>query len=233
MNLNEYKDILTALSDTGYCFVDFHTARPEQKHIILRHDIDMDIAAALEMAELEHSLSIKSTYYVLLTSSLYNAFTAENVALLKQIGNLGHNVDLHFDASIYPGDSDTLDQEARKECARLEGLTGRTVNSISFHRPAQEFLNNPHKLADRIHSYQPRYFSEMGYCSDSRGEWRHGHPLDHEALKQGTALQLLTHPIWWVFEGSSPQEKLNRLVAGRHAEYKEQLALNCLSYTPD
>ena len=55
---------------------------------------------------------------------------------------------------------------------------------------------------------QPRFFSEMGYCSDSRGLWRYGHPLNHEAVEKRRSLQLLTHPIWWVSDFRSVQEKL-------------------------
>ena len=55
-------------------------------------------------------------------------------------------------------------------------------------------------LADRRNTYESKFFKEIGYCSDSRGGWHHGSPLDHAALGEGRALQLLTHAIWWTGE---------------------------------
>jgi hypothetical protein len=53
-----------------------------------------------------------------------------------------------------------------------------------------------------VSAYDKRVFSDIGFVSDSRGGWYHGHPLDHPAVKARRALQLLTHPIWWTSEGS-------------------------------
>ena len=59
------------------------------------------------------------------------------------------------------------------------------------------------------HTYEPKFVKDIGYCSDSRGGWHHGHPLSHSSVKEGKALQLLTHPIWWITKGKSAEKKLN------------------------
>lgn len=97
---------------------------------------------------------------------------------------------------------------------------------LSFHRPARAWIDNPAELAGMAHTYQPRFFSDIGYCSDSRGGWHHGPPLDHDAVKAGRALQLLTHPIWWVAEGRSPRERLSDFLARRHADMTRDLEAN-------
>ena len=51
----------------------------------------------------------------------------------------------------------------------------------------------------------------MDYCSDSRGAWFHGHPLDRRSIKGGTAMQLLTHPLWWC--GKANEQAIDRLHA--------------------
>ena len=43
----------------------------------------------------------------------------------------------------------------------------------------------------------PNFFKKIAYCSDSRGSWKYGHPLTKIAIKEGTAIQLLTHAEWW------------------------------------
>ncbi|MBT3172708.1 MAG: hypothetical protein HN333_14900, partial [Rhodospirillaceae bacterium] len=77
-------------------------------------------------------------------------------------------------------------------------MLGRSVPMISFHRPAPALQGREGRIAGRMHAYEPRFFREIGYCSDSRGAWRHGHPLDHAAVVKGKALQLLIHPLWWI-----------------------------------
>lgn len=65
------------------------------------------------------------------------------------------------------------------------------------------------------------------YCSDSRGEWHYGEPADHIAVRTGRALQLLTHPIWWVGEAAEPELRLRRYLDQRVRALDEDLAANC------
>ena len=75
------------------------------------------------------------------------------------------------------------------------------------------------------------FFSAIGYCSDSRGAWHHGHPLAHQAVAQSRALQLLTHPIWWPSTVSpGPLPTLDRFVSERDTLLRTELAANCEPY---
>lgn len=56
------------------------------------------------------------------------------------------------------------------------------------------------RFAGRRHSYEPRFFHDVAYISDSGGAFFRGHPLDHPAVLDGPPIQLLTHPIWWSFD---------------------------------
>jgi hypothetical protein len=71
----------------------------------------------------------------------------------------------------------------------------------------------------------------MAYCSDSRGGWHYGHPLELDAVKQGRALQLMTHPIWWDAPGGeSPAERIERFADARDDSFRRELARNCQPY---
>jgi len=86
-------------------------------------------------------------------------------------------------------------------------------------------------LSGRIHAYQPRYFEHMGYCSDSSGAFRYHAPLLHPAVLEGRALQLLTHPIWWVADSSdSAFAKLDRFRRERDDDIGRELAAHCRPY---
>lgn len=229
---NGYRDLLEKILERGYKFKSFEDMVPHKKHIVLRHDIDIEISAALKIAEIEKSFNITGTYFVLLRSSLYNPASLENKDSLNEILQLGHKIGLHFDTTLYGEDLHAINKGANEECAILESILSEHVDLISFHRPAPQLLNQNSMIANRPHCYQPRFFSEIGYCSDSRGEWRFGRPLDHEAFKNGTALQLLTHPIWWVYEGDDPQDKLDLFVKRKVEDIQQELASNCQSFTP-
>ncbi len=222
-----YRALIAVFLKRGYRVTRFDEARPEEPHLILRHDIDMSLQAAEPIAEIEHELDVSGTYFVLLRTEMYNLFSAAAQISLARIRELGHEIGLHFDASLYDNDLTTLDAAADKECRILEDATGAPVQVVSFHRPAKELLGYNKTLGGRRHAYEPLFFSEIGYISDSRGGWHHGYPLDHEAVHQGHALQLLTHPIWWGKEaGLDPTTTLERFVLQRGQFLEQELAAN-------
>lgn len=221
-----YRALLAALLERGYEIRDYADADPGKRHLILRHDIDMSLEAALPIAEIEKGLGLKAHYFVLLRTEMYNLFSEAARRVLRQLRELGHEIGLHLDASLYASDPAALQQAAAEECVALEAATGAPVRTISFHRPLKALLGYAEALAGRPHAYQPRFFTQMGYCSDSRGAWHHGHPLDHAAVREGRALQLLTHPIWWTQE-SGIVAKLDRFLRERAALLNEELARNC------
>ena len=175
----------------------------------------MSLDAALPIAEIEHALGLKAHYFVLVRTEMYNLFSAHARDALRRLADLGHEIGLHLDASFYNNDPLALQQAAETECTVLEAATGNPVRTISFHRPAKHLLGYADPLAGRVHAYQPRFFAEMGYCSDSRGAWQNGHPLENAAVREGRGLQLLTHPIWWTGVASSLQHRLNEFLVSR------------------
>jgi hypothetical protein len=227
-----YCALLRALRERGYQFASFADVDTAAPHAVLRHDIDMSIEAAVRMAEIEAGLGVRSHYFVLLRTEIYNALSRNGLAGLQEIVALGHDVGLHFDASLYAPDRAALDAAAATEVGMLEGALGRRIGMISLHRPAPSLIGDTLPLAGRPHSYQPRFIGDIGYCSDSRGEWGHGHPLDHPAVCEGRALQLLTHPIWWIGSGATAQEKVMRILDGRFALMEKAMAENCDIYRP-
>jgi hypothetical protein len=199
--------------------------------LILRHDLDMSIQAAIPIAKIEKSLGVVSTYFVLLRTEMYNPYSAAGRHDLLHLLELDHDLGLHLDASNYRDDDQSLERAVAFECDALEALIGRPVETVSFHRPTESLLDGRDRIAGRRHTYENFFFKEMAYCSDSRGAWRHGHPLDLPAIADGRALQLLTHPIWWnATAGEGVQEKLDRFASLRYRLLREELGRNCETY---
>ena len=226
-----YRSLLDSFLARGYRIRRFQDAEPSQKHLILRHDLDVSLQDALPIAEIEHTLGARATYFVLLRSEMYNPLSPASQMLLERLLDLGHDIGLHFDAVRLGTDFSVLDAAVEEECETLERLLGREVTMVSFHRPVPALVGYPHRLAGRRHAYEPQFFSEMGYCSDSRGEWGHGHPLQHSAVRSGRALQLLTHPVWWTAKAhDTVQTRLDRFARDRYHLLRSVISANCTTY---
>ena len=60
----KYESLLERFLDKSYKFIFFPELKIREKsQIILRHDVDLDLDLALQMAIIENSLGIKSTYF--------------------------------------------------------------------------------------------------------------------------------------------------------------------------
>ena len=229
--LEGYRALLQAFLDRGYRARCFGDCEPNSRHLLLRHDIDVSIEAAFRIAEIEGDLGIRATYFVMLRTEMYNPFSQRGLAGLARLTSLGHRVGLHFDASYYDDAPEVLDAAVAQECSALETMTGSGVDIVSFHRPPSALQGLDRLVGGRAHTYEPRFVQRMDYCTDSRGGWHHGHPLDRPAVAEGRALQLLTHPIWWVAApGDTVREKLDRFALGRFDLLRAELARNCEAY---
>lgn len=231
-SLSGYLALLSAFRQRGYHFADYHDLAPQSPHLILRHDVDFSLDCAVQIGALEASLGVKAWYFILMRSEFYNPHTPRNQAHVQDLLRQGHRIGLHFDAGIYGNDPAQFDRAVAGECRRLEELTALPVTMVSFHRPAKSLLNYTAPLAGRLHSYMPQFFSAIGYCSDSRGCWPKEHPLDHPAVKTKTALQLLTHPLWWCLPGADAAEKLTHWSHNQSRYFQEELARHCSAYQP-
>ncbi len=224
--LKAYTDLIGSLLRRGYQISSFAETQAAAPHLILRHDVDFDLDVARRMAETESREGWQAFYFVLLRSEFYNPLSNSGRHALMRLGELGHEVGLHFDATLHDGDALALVRAAEHECRLLEGLTGRPVKAFSLHRPRPDLLDNEIEIPGRINAYGSRYFREIGYCSDSRGEWRYGHPIENPAIVEGRALQLLTHPIWWLSEPGTPVEKCLSFLERRRVVLETEMSGN-------
>ena len=80
-----------------------------EKVFLVRHDIDFDLAPAHRLAAIEAEEDVYSTFFVLVGCRSYNILHHENRERLRDIIQMGHEVGLHFDPSIYKeGDANTV-----------------------------------------------------------------------------------------------------------------------------
>lgn len=213
--LSGYQRMILSLLKTGYIIIPFKNAKTcAEPKVILRHDVDVSPQKAVRMAELECSLGVKSTYFFLLSSPLYNVLDADNERALFRILDLGHEVGLHFDVSKYDYQTiDGLKGPIKREIAVLEAVTGKNVSSMSWHIPKKEFLSRKLPFLDDmgvLNAYDPEFFEGYDYYSDSTMRWRR-----QIAEAAGPRLQVLTHPIWYT---DNPGTNSERIIIKEFAE---------------
>lgn len=92
--LKKYQELCEAMIDGKYDFItmkEYFNKPPTSAFVILRHDVDRNIESALDMATLENSLDIKSTYYFRMTPDLLKS------DILKDLENMGHEIGYHYE----------------------------------------------------------------------------------------------------------------------------------------
>lgn len=194
-----YRQLILLLKRHGYAVADYHDWKTYQRCVILRHDIDNDIACALNFARLEADLRVRSTYFVLPRSDMYNPFSYRNLKMLREILCQGHAIGLHFDEMNYPetmGDPNLIQGHILEETAWLERALGCPVSCVSMHRPSRKILAADIVIPGMVNSYGQTFFHSFKYLSDSRRRWREAveEVVESEEYER---LHILTHAFWY------------------------------------
>lgn len=201
-----YRHLVGELKDHGYNITDYHYYHEVEKPCILRHDIDQSPLKAVELAEVERTLGVTSTYFVLLTSDFYNVFSAENRDALHRIADMGHTIGLHFDEVAYRNidvNQGTINNvgiklidKISREAKVLSDALGLEINIVSMHRPSKVCLKSDLKVPGMINSYGQEFFKGFKYLSDSRHRWRED-VLKYIREETYPRLHILTHAFWY------------------------------------
>ena len=201
-DVEHYRELLAAAEVGGYRFADF-SRDPEPGDLILRHDVDLSLEAAVELAELEGDAGVRATYFLMAESVFYNLASPAGEAAIATLRSLGHAVGLH---AVYP---------------RAE-VDGRFDPVVAWHNPEPEYMSTP--IPGAANAMESRFFSPARYRSDSNQHWRSGCP--HEELAAGAfeRLQLLTHPEIWVYPGGTMRETMLAMLDAKRELALAQLA---------
>ncbi|HEX9417041.1 MAG TPA: hypothetical protein VF895_10090 [Gaiellaceae bacterium] len=200
-DVDHYRELIEAAKAGGYRFA-FFDRDPDPGDLLLRHDVDLSLAAALDLAELEHELGAASTYFLMTKSVFYNLNSSEGERAIARMRELGHQVGLH---AVWPDAS----------------LDDRFDPVVAWHNPDPAYMSEPVEGGANV--MEPRFFSPETYRSDSNQQWRHGCPHEELAAGRFAWLQLLTHPEIWVHPGDSMGETMLAMLDAERERRLEQL----------
>jgi hypothetical protein len=200
--LDHYRELLEAARQGGYRFR-FFEGQLEPGDLFLRHDVDLMLEAAVELAELEAEEDVRATYFLMAESVFYNLASHEGRAALGRLRALGHRVGLH---AVWP---------------RAE-LDDRFDPVVAWHNPDPDYVSEP--LDSLVNVMTPPWFSPETYRSDSNQRWRSGCPHEELAAGRFQWLQLLTHPEIWVYRGGTMRETMLSMLDRERERRLVQLA---------
>ena len=199
--LDHYRELLRAARAGGYRFSHFDQP-PRRGDLLLRHDVDLSLDAALRMAELEAEAGAWSTWFLMTRSAFYNLASSEGHHAIVRLRELGHRVAHH---AVWPH----VDLDERFDPA------------VAWHNPDPEYMSAPIDGADN--AMAPPWFEPAHYRSDSNQRWRHGCPHEGLATRGFGWLQLLVHPEIWVYEGTTMGETMRSFLDSDRAARLELL----------
>ncbi|PRA82981.1 GCN5 family acetyltransferase [Microbacterium sp. MYb66] len=204
-SLKDYAETLHAYLDSGYAVTSFehYLDAPQEKHLILRHDIDNSIEQAMRVARVDAEAGCTSSIFLRVHARGYSLMSLPSLMMIREMEELGHEVQLHLEGGICEVLGGDNFEWAERQRTVFETAVGRPVGGFSLHEPARlggfEFAA---ELLDRwsdtvrYHAYEPRFMMpNIKYLSDSSGNWREGHFA--EWVDKEPVIQVLTHPFWW------------------------------------
>jgi hypothetical protein len=200
-SLRHYAELLTAARAGGYRFVGFD-GRPADGDLILRHDVDLSLEAAVAMAEVEAEAGAGSTWFLMTRSVFYNLDSAAGERAVARLRALGGRIAHH---AVWPH----VDLDDRFEPV------------VAWHNPDPAYMTAP--VAGATNVMAAPWFDPDHYRSDSNQRWRHGCPHDRLARGEPAWLQLLTHPEIWAYEGQSMGETMRSFLDADRAVRLEHL----------
>lgn len=252
-NLKSYKQLLANAKGSGYRFISFADASIKSQNvskdsggggrILLRHDVDVDLAAATEMAQIEANLGIQSTFFFMWRSPCYNLMSRSNQSFAEAILAMGHSIGLHYDQGfddLHKLGSEETVESVNQQANWLETLLGCKVHAVSFHQPSTALLQAGVDCQTRINTYDKVILKDFRYISDSNRVfplWINNeficdpNEVTSTINSYDTALadcfpediQLLIHPMWWVYDDSDTMAVWERAILCNLNEMQNQL----------
>ncbi len=218
-SLVSYSDVLSAFQKNGYAFYPLGEVIPEEvpKAVLLRHDIDYNLLAAVRVAEANHALGVKACFCLQIRNVLYNLLEQDNIDNIHRIIELGHTIGLHFSLPKAVADSpaeelaEIVDAMVQHDMQLLASMLDVPVQPVmSWHNPSvlgakhASLVSRP--IAGLINPYA-LVADGLAYASDSNHRFTIEEWLD-KAINSPERIHLLFHPFQWVYDSSTMEQVL-------------------------
>lgn len=218
-DLENYFQILLSAIEMGFSFQTFsdYLENPQEKVILLRHDVDVSLEFAMQLAKIENHLKISATFFVRLHSDFYNLLEEENMHRLSKLAEMGSEVGIHQEIYKFADDRKTIIELLKIEKSLVEAILGRPIHGVASHLPKRNTIHmTPEFLTETGFNYRPGseiFNKDALFISDSNKRWK---PCSfEEALKRSEKILANLHPVWWVGKITDPAGMIKLLGEGK------------------
>jgi hypothetical protein len=206
-SLGHYRELIEVAKAGGYRFAGFDRP-PRPGDLILRHDVDLSLGAAVRMAEVEAEAGAWSTWFLMTRSVFYNLASAEGERTIERLRELGGRIAHH---AVWPN----VDLDERFDPV------------VAWHNPDADYHATP--IDGATNAMSAPWFDPAHFRSDSNHQWGFrelAHDCPHAALARGEVewLHLNVHPEIWVYEGTTMRETMESFLDAERAARIGQLA---------
>jgi len=230
-----YSYLLHQLFAQGYQFCGFTETDYPNNIVILRHDIDFSLQAAVKLSDLEAELNVPSTWFVLVNTEFYNIHATTAKKSLQRIQENGGTIGLHFDARQCLCDMNQTDNYedyqmaintlVQQEADILANVIQHPIETVAFHCPSQQIIEMNIHFENMVNAYSDLFFREFKYVSDSRMHWRENID-EYIKSKKYSKLQILTHAFWYPVSYQSMSAHLKNFCSDAMLERYDMLEKN-------
>lgn len=214
--IKRYIALLKVIQQSGCDFQTFNEfiISPDDKTIILRHDVDLLPHNSLRFAKIQSELGIKGSYYFRAVPESWNE------SIIKEIAVLGHEVGYHYEnMDTCTGNVDKAWDDFRYNLDKLRKLV--EVKTICMHgSPRSKFDNKElwekydYRSLDIIgEPYYDVDFDKVFYLTDTGRRWdgwkssvRDKVPQQEEWIKQGLVFHSTSDIILSFEENKMPAQ---------------------------
>jgi len=171
-SLKKYEELCKAITPIQEdCRFIHYLKNKNDSKIILRHDVDRKPKNALRMAELEHRLGIKATYYFRCVPASFD------VDIIHRVSQMGHEVGYHYEVmskangdvqkarDIFQEDLERLRSICDIKTACMHGSPSSEQNNIDFWNHAN--LSDFGLLGEAYSDIGREFY----YYTDTGGKW--------------------------------------------------------------
>jgi len=172
--VKKYKELLISIKQQGYTFQTFNdfVKKPEQRSIVLRHDVDLLPYNSLAFAKIQAEQGVKGVYYFRAVPESWDE------KVIKEIASLGHEIGYHYEnLTTCSGNLDKGIQDFENNLTALRKLA--PVSTICMHgSPMSKYdskdLWKKHSYSDYNIIGEPYFdvdFKKVFYLTDTGRKW--------------------------------------------------------------
>lgn len=214
--LDNYRRLLITLKSEGYTFSPYVDQLPDERTVLLRHDIDYTLTYAKIFAEINAEEGVQGTFFLQLRSGLYNLFDTEVLAAIDAIRECKQFFGFHMVVDDTWDSLDGLRQCVDRDFKVFKSLIPDTHPVFAWHNPGtlvQEGFNHiKASFNGLMNAYADFTSKDIPYFADSNMRYSFEELL--EIVRQGTpAMQLAIAPMQWCPEADDmPQVMIANFV---------------------